>query len=119
MFLICALLFFFSGVLNGPDIRKLKKSEQFTAALTKQQRAGWIALKDFIATFLCKNRAEKPVYDDARKRMLREYEKSDVNMSLKIHFIHHHMEYFEKQLSTESDEQGERYHQVAIPFETR
>ncbi|XP_018407640.1 PREDICTED: JNK-interacting protein 1-like [Cyphomyrmex costatus] len=29
-----------------------------------------------------------------------------VYMSLKIHFLHHHLQFFEKQLATESDEQG-------------
>lgn len=40
-------------------------------------------------------------------------------MSLKIHFLHHHLEYFSKQLASESDEHGERFHQVAMPMETR
>ena len=40
-------------------------------------------------------------------------------MSLKIHFLHHHLEYFSKQLDSESDENGERFHQVAMPMETR
>lgn len=30
-----------------------------------------------------------------------------------------HLDVIEKQLSTESDEQGERYHQIVMPFEKR
>ncbi|XP_017493217.1 PREDICTED: uncharacterized protein LOC108381298 isoform X2 [Rhagoletis zephyria] len=33
--------------------------------------------------------------------------------------MHHHLEYFSKQLASESDEHGERFHQVAMPMETR
>lgn len=51
--------------------------------------------------------------------MLKAFENLEVNMSLKIHFLHHHLEYFGAQMATESDEQGERFHQTAMPFEKR
>ncbi|XP_036340042.1 uncharacterized protein LOC118749355 [Rhagoletis pomonella] len=51
--------------------------------------------------------------------MLHYFQKIGVNMSLKIHFLLHHLEYFSKQLASESDEHGERFHQVAMPMETR
>ena len=33
--------------------------------------------------------------------------------------MHAHLDYFERQLSTESDQQGERFHQVTMPMESR
>jgi hypothetical protein len=33
-----------------------------------------------------------------------------VNMSLKIHFLHSHLDFFRKNLGSTSDEQGERFH---------
>ena len=35
-------------------------------------------------------------------------------MSLKIHFLHYHQEYFDRQLLSES---GERFHQVSAQLE--
>lgn len=51
--------------------------------------------------------------------LLRAFVELGVNMSLKIPFLHHHMDWFVHQLSTESDELGERFHQVALTMETR
>lgn len=51
--------------------------------------------------------------------MMAAFEALNVNMSLKIHLLHYHLDLFSKQLPTESDEQGERFHQTALPFELR
>ena len=64
-----------------------------------------------------KNRSTN--YKESVRRMLDAFSKIGVHMSLKIHFLHQHLDYFSQQLSTESDEQGERYHQTAMPFESR
>lgn len=51
--------------------------------------------------------------------MMKSFEKIDVHISLKIHLIWSHREIFEKQLPSESDEQGERFHQTLKEFEER
>lgn len=53
------------------------------------------------------------------ENMLESFDELNVHMSLKIHFMHHHLDRFLNQISTESDEQGERFQQVALPFEQR
>lgn len=40
-------------------------------------------------------------------------------MTLKLHFMHFHLDTFLAQLPQESDEQGERFHQVTMPMEKR
>lgn len=47
------------------------------------------------------------------------YEKIGVSMTLKLHFLHFHLDVFLRQLPQESDEQGERFHQVTMPMEKR
>lgn len=51
--------------------------------------------------------------------MLDSFANLGVHMSLKIHFLHHHLDYFENQLASESDEHGECSHQIAMPMEVR
>lgn len=51
--------------------------------------------------------------------MMASFERIGVNMSLKIHLLHAHLDLSEKQLSTESDEQGERFHQTIMEMEHR
>ena len=68
---------------------------------------------------LGKHRAEP---DDVKKlvaTMLECYENINASMTLKLHFLHHHLDDFLRQLPTESDEQGERFHQVTMPMEKR
>lgn len=81
------------------------------------QKKAWNAVKEVINGFLGKHRAEN--YKHLVSNMLVAFEAIDVHMSLKIHFLHHHLDYFSRQLATESDEQGERFHQTALPFELR
>ncbi len=40
-------------------------------------------------------------------------------MSLKIHFLHSHLDFFPVNLGAESDEQGERFHQDMLTLENR
>lgn len=78
---------------------------------------GWQAIQDVIDGLLGKKR--KANYKTSVQKMLDSFQGLGVNMSLKIHCLHHHLDYFAAQLSTESDEHCERYHQVAMPFEKR
>lgn len=105
------------GVLNGPDIRKLMKNASFEAVLDPPDLDAWQAIKDVSNSVLGKKRAIN--YKERVEKMMIAFELIGVHMSLKIHFLHFHLDYFGHQLSTESDEQGERYHQVAMPFEQR
>lgn len=105
------------GVVNGPDIRKLIKSQEFNNVLNENEMLAWTSIKNVIEGLLGNKRSE--TYKDDVNLMMSAFARINVNMSLKIHFLHHHLDYFNRQLSSESDEQGERYHQVAMPFEIR
>lgn len=77
----------------------------------------WEAIQDVIDGLLSKKRSTN--YKSTVQKMMDSFQRLGVNMSLKIHCLHHHLDYFAAQLSTESDEQGERHHQIAMPFEKR
>lgn len=51
--------------------------------------------------------------------MMKSFETINVHMSLKIHLLHYHSNLLVQQLPTESDEQGERFHQTLREFEER
>lgn len=101
-------------MLNGPDIRNLMKNESFDNVLNANEKKAWRSVKEVIEGFLGKHRSME--YQRSVLEILDAFEKIK---SLKIHFLHHHLDYFEAQLPTESDEQGERFHQTALPFEMR
>lgn len=91
------------------------KNDDFFNVLTEEQGIAWDALKAVIEEFLGKHRHSD--YAAYVRDMLDAFWQIDVNMSLKIHFMNSHLELFASQLPSESDEQGEKFHQIAKPFE--
>lgn len=106
-------------MLNGPDIRKLTANDRFTKILKNDHRNAWDALKAVIEGVLGKNRVQRDEVKKLVGQMLYYFQKINVSMTLKLHFLHFHLDEFLQQLPTESDEQGERFHQVTMPMEKR
>jgi len=95
------------------------KSDQFSATLTNNYQKAWEALKAVINNVLGVHRADRENIRKLVTAMLTYFEKINVSMTLKLHFLHYHLDDFLQQLPTESDEQGERFHQVTMPMEKR
>ena len=74
-------------------------------------------MKAVIKGLLGKEREEN--YRQPVANILAAFDEIGVNMSHKIHLLHQHLDQLAQQLPTESDEQGERHHQTALPFEIR
>lgn len=53
------------------------------------------------------------------EEMLDAFYNTNVNMSLKIHFLHSHLNFFPPNLGAVSDEMGERFHQDIMVMEKR
>lgn len=95
-------------MLNGPDVRKLMSVEDFEEFLTPEQADAWKKIKDVIQNFLGNKRAEN--YKEMVRDMVQSLGKVDVNMSLKIHLLAHHLDRFpEGNCGDTSDEHGERW----------
>ncbi|KYN16659.1 hypothetical protein ALC57_11168 [Trachymyrmex cornetzi] len=64
--------------------------------------------RDYFYNFLGKNRAEN--YKEVVVETITAFRKIGVNISLKIHFLHNHLNFFPNDLIDFSDEHGERFH---------
>ncbi|UYV69023.1 hypothetical protein LAZ67_6002057 [Cordylochernes scorpioides] len=58
-------------------------------------------------------------YSDLVNELLLSYKALGCNMSLKIHFLHSHLDFFPDNLGAVSDEHGERFHQDISSMEKR
>ncbi|UYV79822.1 hypothetical protein LAZ67_18000797 [Cordylochernes scorpioides] len=58
-------------------------------------------------------------YRDIVNDLLLSYKALGCNMSLKIHFLHSHLDFFPDNLGAVSDEHGERFHQAISSMEKR
>lgn len=125
------------GVFVGPQIRKIVKDTDFNSALSVNEAKAWSSFRLICSNFLGNIRS--PNYKELIDDLLANYEKigitplifykhgylncisskTGVNMSLKIHFIHSHLDFFPNNLGDESDEHGERFHQEMKEMELR
>lgn len=103
-------------MLNGKDIARLKRKPEFEQVLTIDEKRAWFCIKETIDGVLSRRQGFRSTYVDI---MMRCFEKLHVHMSLKIHYLHCHLDDIEKQLASETDEHGERFHQVAAVMELR
>lgn len=85
-------LYRFLGAFTGPQIRKLITDEEFTYKLDLEEMEAWEATKNVINDFLGNKRASN--YKQIVKRMVETYQKMNVHMSLKIHFLANHLDFF-------------------------
>jgi hypothetical protein len=80
------------GVSIGPQIRQLFRDEQFDRILSGNKKRAWIDFRLAVTNFLGNNKAE--IYKELEENLLLSYQKLGCNMSLKMHFLLSHTNYF-------------------------
>jgi hypothetical protein len=85
--------------------------------MTEVEREAWIAFKIVVIKFLGNDK--DPDYVTIVVNMLEKFKVLGRLMSLKIHFLNSHLEFFPGYLGAVSEEQGERFHQDIKEMERR
>lgn len=96
-------------IFVGPDIRKLMKDESFIETMTPIERDAWMSFKQITQMFLGNYR--DPGYQNIVSILLKNYNELGCLMSLKMHFLKSHLDYFSENVGAFSEEMGERFHQ--------
>jgi len=84
------------GIFIGPQVRDIIKDEYFAKLLQGDEMAGWDSFKFVVKVFLGNRRAQ--IYEELVNNFLQNYQKLGCNMSLKIHFLHLHLDFFPGEL---------------------
>ncbi|UYV65537.1 hypothetical protein LAZ67_3004625 [Cordylochernes scorpioides] len=105
------------GIFVGPQIRELLQDGDFQNSLNEIKVAAWNSFKNVCKNFLGSVKVEN--YRDIVNDLLLSYKALGCNMSLKIHFLHSHLDFFPDNLGAVSDEHGERFHQDISSMEKR
>ena len=105
------------GIFNGPDIRKLMSDAAFKSTMDEKEKAAWISFSEVVSKFLGNNK--DPNYRKIVGDMLEAYKELGCNMSMKMHFLFSHLDYFPENLGFLSEEHGERFHKDVQEFERR
>ncbi|CAH1114222.1 unnamed protein product [Psylliodes chrysocephalus] len=105
------------GIFVGPQIRRLMKTNEIEMVMQEDEKEAWTAFKQVINKFL--GNYKDPEFESIVENMLDKFKKLGCNMSLKIHFLHAHLDYFPDNLGDVSEEQGKRIHQDIKEMERR
>ncbi|UYV76524.1 hypothetical protein LAZ67_14000956 [Cordylochernes scorpioides] len=105
------------GIFVGPQIRELQQDGNFQNSLNEVEAAAWNSFRNVYKNFLGSVKVEN--YRDIVNDLLLSYKALGCNMSLKIHFLHSHLDFFPDNLGAVSDEHGERFHQAISSMEKR
>ncbi|UYV70282.1 hypothetical protein LAZ67_7002362 [Cordylochernes scorpioides] len=89
----------------------------FQNSLNEVEAAAWNSFRNVCKNFLGSVKVEN--YRDIVNDLLLSYKALGCNMSLKIHFLHSHLDLFPDNLGAVSDEHGERFHQDISSMEKR
>ena len=91
--------------------------DSFTDTMTKVDEGAWNAFKEGVKKFL--GNIKDPLYKETVRNMLDKFKLLGCKMSLKLHFLASHLDYFPPNLGAVSEEQGERFHQDMKDVEWR
>ena len=97
------------GIFDGPQVRKLLQDQTFTARITVAEKATWYSYVSVIREFLSNTKSSN--YQILVDVMLQNFQTLGARISIKLHYLFSHLNYFPGNLGDVSEEQGERFHQ--------
>ena len=105
------------GIFVGPQIREVFKDPEFEKTLNTLELRAWHGFKWICSNFLGNFKSNS--YREGVAELLAAYKEMGCRMSLKMHFLHSHLDFFPENLGAVNDEQGERFHQDIQAMEER
>ena len=88
-------------------MNQLKQDKQFDEDLNETERNACLSFKRICKDFLGNHKAAN--CQDVVQDLLTSYKAMGCNMSLKIHFLESHLDFFPENLGKVSDEHGENF----------
>lgn len=105
------------GIFVGPDIKNIIKDSAFILSLNDVEKDAWTLFVAVTENFLGIHKFSQ--YVDLVEKILQAFHQMKCNISLKIHFLDSHLNFFPKNMGAMSDEHGERFQQDIAVIEKR
>ena len=106
-----------AGVFDGPQIRQLIDDPHFITSMNEIASCAWSLFVLVVKSFLRNKKADK--YTQLVEDMLFHFNRLCCNMSVKVHYLHSHLDRFPENLGDLREEQGERFHQEIKTMKAR
>jgi len=89
------------GIFVGPQITQIFKDQDISTKLNSTNRRGWKAFEKVCSNFTGNEKAEN--YSETVQKLISSHSAVGCNMSLKLHFLHSHLDLFPGNMGTASD----------------
>ena len=99
-------------MVYSQDPRFDKCSKELEDKMNDLERDAWQSFREVVHGFLGRNKADN--YEDLVEALLQSYCKLGCRMSIKMHYLHSHLDFFRSNLTDVSEEHGERFHQDMV-----
>ena len=106
-----------AGIFDGPQIRQLINDPHFITSMNEIESCALSSLVLVVKNFLGNKKADN--YTQLVEDMLFHFNRLGCNMSVKVHYLHSHLDLFPENVGELSEEQGERFHQDIKTIEAR
>jgi len=106
-----------AGVFIGPQIRQLFKDQQFEVVLSDKEKAAWQSFEKVSNGLLGNFKAAD--FRELVQDLMDSYKQLGCNISLKMHFLFSHLDFFPLNCGDVSNEHAERFHQDILVMEHR
>ena len=93
------------------------KDGEFQSALSSCERTAWEAFTSVVCNFLGNHKSDD--YVQVVQALVNSFQELGCRMSVKLHFLYSHLQYFSDNLGDYSEEQGKRFHQDTSEMERR
>ena len=103
-------------IFDGPQIGQLINDPNFITSMNEIESCAWSTFVLVVKKFLGNKKADNctQLVED----MLFHFNRLGCNMSVKVNYLHSHLNRFPEKLGDLSEEQGERFHQDIKKFFT-
>ena len=81
-----------AGIFDGPQIQQLMGDQKFCDSMNEVELAAWLSFVEVVKNFLGNYRADN--YKAIVNNMLGNFRILGINMSIKVHFLHSHLDQF-------------------------
>jgi len=80
------------GIFTGPQIRQMLDSKELEDKMNDLERDAWQSFREVVHGFLGRNKADN--YEHLVETLLQSYYKLGCRMSIKMHYLHSHLDFF-------------------------
>lgn len=105
------------GIFIGPQIKQMLACKELEEKMNMCEKSAWQAFRQVVNGFLGNNKCDN--YKELVEQLINSYSVMGCRMSLKLHYLHSHLDFFRTNLGDVSEEHGERFHQDIKVMERR